>query len=190
LLDGCSRKLLTLRVFKAAPGTKDMLALVKTAIAEYGSPRFLVTDRGPQLPLSGGTVCGCAARRNPRYHAAHGPRPAASRHPVLALDRNTLVLAGAARELVTSLFAPGLWAWDARVGNWRCKAIHYAEARRLLRAGLGAALTDDVLVPEELYKTAPKIDSILRAQRGVSRGTGAGPVAFALNSSFSPMTAR
>jgi putative transposase len=49
LLDGYSRKLLALRLFSATPKTKDMLAVVKTAITVYGKPRFIVTDHGPQF---------------------------------------------------------------------------------------------------------------------------------------------
>ena len=49
LLDGYSRRLLALRFFKATPKTRDMLALVKTAIASYGKPRFIVTDHGAQF---------------------------------------------------------------------------------------------------------------------------------------------
>ena len=49
LLDGYSRKLLALRLFKVTPKTKDMLALVKTVVATFGQPRFLVTDHGAQF---------------------------------------------------------------------------------------------------------------------------------------------
>ena len=49
LLDGYSRKLLALRLFKVTPKTKDMLALVKTAIATFGKVRFIVTDHGSQF---------------------------------------------------------------------------------------------------------------------------------------------
>lgn len=74
------------------------------------------------------------------------------RSPVLSLllDRGTLLLTGATRELIADLFTPEIWAWDSRVGSWRCKAIHYADVRRLLHARLGADLDDRVFVPEEV----------------------------------------
>ena len=75
---------------------------------------------------------------------------------VLSLDRGTLQLSGATRELVAGLFAPEVWTWDARVGNWRCKAIHYADVRRLLRARLGVDFIDNLPVPENLRW--PKLD--------------------------------
>ena len=49
LLDGYSRKLPALRLFKSTPKARDMLALVKSAIALHGQPRFLVTDHGSQF---------------------------------------------------------------------------------------------------------------------------------------------
>jgi transposase InsO family protein len=49
LMDGFSRKLLTLRVFARTPTWKMMAALVRQAIIIYGKPRFLVTDHGCQF---------------------------------------------------------------------------------------------------------------------------------------------
>jgi transposase len=49
LIDGYSRKLLALRVYRDAPTTENMLALVRSAIREFGRPRFLVTDGGSQF---------------------------------------------------------------------------------------------------------------------------------------------
>ena len=46
VLDGFSRKLLGLRVFRDAPMSMDMWRLVKACITEFGAPRFLVTDHG------------------------------------------------------------------------------------------------------------------------------------------------
>jgi superfamily II DNA or RNA helicase len=68
----------------------------------------------------------------------------------LSLDRGTLLLSGATRELIASLFATDVWAWDGRVGHWRAKAIHYAEVRRLLHARLGDLFQDDVPAPEDV----------------------------------------
>jgi transposase InsO family protein len=49
LLDGFSRKLLALRVYRDAPATRNMLALVRRSVRDFGSPRFLVTDHGTQF---------------------------------------------------------------------------------------------------------------------------------------------
>jgi len=49
VLDGFSRKLLGLRVFRDAPTSMDIWRMVKTCIAEFGAPRFLVTDHGCQF---------------------------------------------------------------------------------------------------------------------------------------------
>jgi superfamily II DNA or RNA helicase len=83
--------------------------------------------------------------------------PASSRPvAILSFDRGTLLLSCAGRELLGGLFAAGVWTLDARVGRWRAKAIHYADARRLLHARLGAAFQDDVPVPEAVRW--PKLD--------------------------------
>jgi transposase InsO family protein len=49
LMDGYSRKLLALRVYRDAPTTANMLVLVRGAIRRFGKPRFLVTDGGSQF---------------------------------------------------------------------------------------------------------------------------------------------
>jgi transposase InsO family protein len=49
VLDGFSRKLLGLRVFRDAPTSMDAWRLVRSCIAEFGAPRFLVTDHGCQF---------------------------------------------------------------------------------------------------------------------------------------------
>jgi transposase InsO family protein len=49
VLDGFSRQLLGLRVFHDAPASMDAWRLVKACIAEFGAPRFLVTDHGCQF---------------------------------------------------------------------------------------------------------------------------------------------
>jgi len=47
VLDGYSRKLLSIRAYFRAPTTAQMLSLVRTGIAAHGRPRFIVTDHGP-----------------------------------------------------------------------------------------------------------------------------------------------
>src|SRR5690606_18751344 len=49
VLDGCTRRLLRLKVYGRTPGTRTMLALVRGAADEFGTPRFLITDHGPQF---------------------------------------------------------------------------------------------------------------------------------------------
>jgi transposase len=49
LLDGYSRKLLAIRVYRDAPTTANMLSMVRAAIRKFGRPRFLVTDGGSQF---------------------------------------------------------------------------------------------------------------------------------------------
>src|SRR3954462_13417717 len=49
VVDGCSRKLFALKVYKDAPATRNMIALVKSCAKTFGKPRFIVTDHGPQF---------------------------------------------------------------------------------------------------------------------------------------------
>ncbi|MFH0939875.1 MAG: DEAD/DEAH box helicase family protein [Planctomycetota bacterium] len=84
--------------------------------------------------------------------------------PICVFDRGTLILRGVGREIISGLFAPNVWTWDARVNAWRCSAIHYAEARRLLRARFGDKFRDEVPTPPNVHW--PKLDlPILRADQ-------------------------
>ena len=49
IVDGFSRKLLALKVYKDAPATRNMIALVKVCVKTFGTPRFVVTDHGCQF---------------------------------------------------------------------------------------------------------------------------------------------
>ena len=49
ILDGFSRKLLTLRVFYKTPHSRDMVRLIRQAVKEFGKPQFLITDHGCQF---------------------------------------------------------------------------------------------------------------------------------------------
>ena len=49
LLDGFSRKLLRLQVYRRTPTSRDMVGLVRRAGREFGMPRFLITDHGCQF---------------------------------------------------------------------------------------------------------------------------------------------
>jgi transposase InsO family protein len=49
LLDGCTRKLLQLKIYPGRPTSSDMIGLVSRAIRSCGLPRFLITDHGSQF---------------------------------------------------------------------------------------------------------------------------------------------
>jgi transposase InsO family protein len=49
IIDGYSRKLLTLKSYARTPTSIMMLALVRRAVGEFGKPRFLVCDHGCQF---------------------------------------------------------------------------------------------------------------------------------------------
>lgn len=50
LLDGFSRKIFALKVFKRRAKTADLAAMIEAAIQKSGtSPRFIVTDHGSQF---------------------------------------------------------------------------------------------------------------------------------------------
>ncbi|MCL5770086.1 MAG: DDE-type integrase/transposase/recombinase [Planctomycetes bacterium] len=49
ILDGFSRKLLALKVYRETPCARNTAALVRSAAAKHGQPKFLVTDHGPQF---------------------------------------------------------------------------------------------------------------------------------------------
>lgn len=49
VVDGFSRKLLCLRLYGRTPCSLDMIRLIRAAIAEYGNPRFIITDHGTQF---------------------------------------------------------------------------------------------------------------------------------------------
>lgn len=49
ILDGFSRRLLCLRVYRRTPRARDMIALVRRAAKEMGKPRFVITDHGTQF---------------------------------------------------------------------------------------------------------------------------------------------
>ena len=64
------------------------------------------------------------------------PTPFSHAMPRLSFSGGTLVLEGAARKAVAHTLAATPGTWDARVGGWRCDAIHYpAVLEQLQRAG-------------------------------------------------------
>jgi transposase InsO family protein len=49
ILDGLSRRLLCLRVYKRTPRALEMAALVRRTAQKFGKPRFVITDHGTQF---------------------------------------------------------------------------------------------------------------------------------------------
>jgi len=49
ILDGFSRRLLCLRVYRGTPRARDIAALVRRAAKQFGKPRFVITDHGTQF---------------------------------------------------------------------------------------------------------------------------------------------
>lgn len=78
------------------------------------------------------------------------------RRILLSFDRGTLVLRGL--ECKESPNVPGscVWTWDARIGAWRCDAIHYASIRTVTNARFARHLQDNVPAPVRV--SLPKID--------------------------------
>jgi transposase-like protein len=49
ILDGYSRRLLCLRVYRRTPRARDLAALVRRVAKQCGKPRFVITDHGTQF---------------------------------------------------------------------------------------------------------------------------------------------
>ena len=49
VLDGFSRKIIAMKVYARTPCARNMAALVRSAAARHGSPKFLITDNGSQF---------------------------------------------------------------------------------------------------------------------------------------------
>lgn len=49
ILDGCTRRLLALRVYARTPCSKHLAALVRRTARAFGPPRFLISDHGSQF---------------------------------------------------------------------------------------------------------------------------------------------
>ncbi len=95
----------------------------------------------------------------------------------LSFDRGTLLLAGPQpREVSTAWTAcPGgrdhgqearaTWTWDARVGAWRCEAIHYAAMRAALSRRFGPSFQDRVPAPVRVVWPKRELPELRREQK-------------------------
>jgi len=112
----------------------------------------------------------------------------------LSFERGTLLLAGLGGNESPAALGPPVWTWDARVGRWRCDAIHYVSIRAVMQARFGAGFHDEVpavarvawpktdlppLRPEQTEALAAWTNAGRRGQIIMPTGTGKTEVAFA-----------
>src|SRR3989339_84626 len=74
----------------------------------------------------------------------------------LSFDRGTLLLTGVNRGQTPAEPCSPVWTWDARVGAWRCDAIHYAAVRAILSRRFASRFHDGTLQPDRICW--PKMD--------------------------------
>jgi len=111
----------------------------------------------------------------------------------LQYDRGTLLATGLSAGQVGRASGEGVWAWDRRVGAWRCDAIHYGAVRRAFVEAFGRTFRDEVPSPAgvnwprvELPQLRPEQSAALDAwDRAGRRGqvvmpTGTGKTVVAL----------
>ena len=65
----------------------------------------------------------------------------------LRFDRGTLLLSGVECKNVHNISGPTVWAWDRRVGAFRCDAIHYTVVHKALTAQFGPSFSNEVTKP-------------------------------------------
>jgi superfamily II DNA or RNA helicase len=74
----------------------------------------------------------------------------------LSFDQGTLLLTGLSRAQLPKANGSDVWNWDARVGAWRCDAIHYSTISKTFVERFGASFSDNVMKPVAV--SFPKID--------------------------------
>lgn len=74
----------------------------------------------------------------------------------LSFDHGTLLLTGLVRKELPIVPGSPIWMWDARVGAWRCEAIHYPSVRAAMNHRFAASFQDDV--PRPVYVSWPKTE--------------------------------
>ena len=88
-----------------------------------------------------------------------------SNRPIsLSFNRGTLLLTGIGCEQLPEISGPSVWAWDSRVGDLRCDAIHYAAVRAALAGQFGTSLTDNVPKPCGVYWPKVKLPKLRSSQ--------------------------
>jgi hypothetical protein len=74
----------------------------------------------------------------------------------LSFNRGTLLLTGLTRKELPDACGSCVWRWDARVGAWRCDAIHYATIYKALLERFGTDFSDKVM--KLAYVSWPKVE--------------------------------
>ncbi len=74
----------------------------------------------------------------------------------LSFDRGTLLLTGLERKELPNVPGSSVWMWDARVGAWRCDAIHYPSILGVLNRRFASCLQDDM--PQPARVSWPKVE--------------------------------
>lgn len=113
----------------------------------------------------------------------------------LSFDHGTLLLAGSQPGEATGAPGSSRWAWDARVGAWRCDAIHYPAVRAALSRRFAPSFQDNVpqpvrvswpktylpaLRPEQKQAVTAWMQAGRRGQIIMPTGTGKTEVAFSI----------
>ncbi|MEO8268522.1 MAG: DEAD/DEAH box helicase family protein, partial [Aureliella sp.] len=88
--------------------------------------------------------------------------------PELKFDQGTLLLSGVSQHFIERVFHEVAWVFDARVGNFRCDALHYADVLAALDRQLTSVWADNVPDWKELDLLA-KLD--LTAEQSAKRKT-------------------
>jgi len=64
----------------------------------------------------------------------------------LSFDQGTLLLKTDDSHINDDCLHNNLWIWDSRVGSWRCEAIYYPQAAKMLSQRYGHIFKDNVPV--------------------------------------------
>lgn len=112
----------------------------------------------------------------------------------LSFDQGTLLLSGVGADQLP-VKDTSIWNWDARVGTWRCDAIHYSAVKQALAERLNTQFLNNVMkpvavsfpkadIPEPRPEQAEALAAWLQAggcgQIIMPTGTGKTEVAFAI----------
>jgi len=106
-------------------------------------------------PEGGSRFC-MAKRACFRYHVSPMTAMESQKRISLSFDRGTLLLRGLECRESPNVSGSSVWRWDARVGAWRCDAIHYASIRSITNGRFTPHLRDDI--PQPALVSWPKIE--------------------------------